>query len=455
MVFLTSSLAWIGDRDGKGEKSKLSIISCTKTQKYIKRGCLIFLAQVTKKEIENESKEKRHEDVPTVQDFPEVISEALPGLPSMRQVEFQINLVPGVAPVARSPYGLAPLELQELSTQLKELSDKGFIRPSSLPWRALGGGGIDDLFDQLQGSRVYSKIDLRSGYHQLRVLEEDIPMTAFRTGYGHYKFQVMPFGLTNAQACEEEHAEHLKLILKLFKKEELYAKFSKCEVWLSKVQFLGHVINSEGIHVDLAKIVSIKDWASPKTPTEILGDALSRKERLNSRRVRGMILVAQSEAFKQENVLAERLLGLDQQMERKGDESLYFMDRIWVLLVGSVMDEAHASRYLVTIKLMIEMRGLYLCGFGRHSEKLDTIGFEGPFEILERIGLVAYRLRLSEELNSVHDTFHVSNLKKCLADANLHVPLDEIKVDKTLWWNLKCGPEFTSEHEDQMRIKYP
>ncbi|GJV07966.1 putative reverse transcriptase domain-containing protein [Tanacetum coccineum] len=158
---------------------------------------------------------------------------------------------------------------------------------------------IDDLFDQLQGSKVYSKIDLRSGYHQLRVREEDIPNTAFRTRYGHYEFQVMPFGLTNTpavfmdlmnQVCkpyldksviifnddiliysksEEEHAEHLKLILELLKKEELYAKFSKCDFWLSKVQFLGHVIDSEGIYVDPAKIDSIKDWASPKTPTEI------------------------------------------------------------------------------------------------------------------------------------------------------------------------------------------
>ncbi|GKE95304.1 putative reverse transcriptase domain-containing protein [Tanacetum coccineum] len=158
---------------------------------------------------------------------------------------------------------------------------------------------IDDLFDQLQGSRVYSKTDLRSGYHQLRVREENIPKTAFMTRYSHYEFQVMPFGLTNAPAvfmdlinrvCKpcldrfvivfiddiliysksrKEHKGHLKLILRLLKKEELYAKFSKCEFWLSKVQFFGHVIDSEGIHVDPAKIKSIKDWASPKTPTEI------------------------------------------------------------------------------------------------------------------------------------------------------------------------------------------
>ncbi|GJR81791.1 putative reverse transcriptase domain-containing protein [Tanacetum coccineum] len=309
-------------------ESKLNIISCTKTQKYIEKGCQVYLAQVTSKKAEDKSEERRLEDVPIVQEFSEVFPEDLPGLPPARQVEFQIDLVPGAAPVARAPYRLAPAEMQELSTQLQELSDRGFIRPSSSPWGApvlfvkKKDGSfrmcidyrelnkltvknryplprIDDLFDQLQGSRVYSKIDLRSGYHQLRVREEDISKTTFRTRYGHYEFQVMPFGLTNAPAvfmdlmnrvCKpyldrfvivfiddiliysksrKEHEGHLKLILNLLKKEELYAKFSKCEFWLSKVQFLGHAIDNEGIDVDPAKIKAIKDWVSPKTPTEI------------------------------------------------------------------------------------------------------------------------------------------------------------------------------------------
>ncbi|GJV06334.1 putative reverse transcriptase domain-containing protein [Tanacetum coccineum] len=304
-----------------------AVIACAE-KKYIEKGFPIFLAHVTTKEIEDKSEEKRLEDVPIVQNFPEVFPEDLPGLPPTRQVEFQIDLVPGAAPVARAPYRLAPSEMKELSEQLKELSDKGFIRPSSSPWGApvlfvkKKDGSfrmcidyrelnkltvknryplprIDDLFDQLQGSSVYSKIDLRSGYHQLRVREEDIPKTAFRTRYGHYEFQVMPFGLTNAPAVfmdlmnrvckpyldkfvivfiddiliysknKKEHEEHLKQILELLKKEELYAKFSKCEFWIPKVQFLGHVIDSEGIHVDPAKIESIKDWTSPKSPTEI------------------------------------------------------------------------------------------------------------------------------------------------------------------------------------------
>ncbi|GJY72984.1 putative reverse transcriptase domain-containing protein [Tanacetum coccineum] len=316
------------DGSNQGYEARLHIISYSKTQEYMLKGCPVFLAHVTTKEVEDKSEKKQLKDVPIVRDFPEVFPEDLSGLPLTRQVEFQIDLVLGAAPVARTPYRLAPSEIKELSEQLKELSDKGFIRPNSSPWgapvlfvkkkdglfqmcidyRELNKltvknryplPRIDDLFDQLQGSSVYSKIDLRSGYHQLRVREEDIPKTAFRTHYGHYEFQVMPFGLTNAPAvfmdlmnrvCEpyldkfvivfiddiliysknkKEHEEHLKLILELLKKEELYAKFSKCEFWIPKVQFLGHVIDSQGIHVDPAKIESIKDWASPKSPTEI------------------------------------------------------------------------------------------------------------------------------------------------------------------------------------------
>ncbi|GKC04730.1 reverse transcriptase domain-containing protein [Tanacetum coccineum] len=763
-------------------------------------------------------------------------------------------------PVAKSPYRLAPSEMQELSEQLQELQDKGFIRPSHSPWGALvlfvkkKDGSlrmcidyrelnkltvknryplprIDDLFDQLQGARYFSKIDLRSGYHQLRVHEDDIPKTAFRTRYGHFEFTVMPFGLTNAPAVfmdlmnrvckpyldkfvivfiddiliysktKEDHEVHLKLVLELLKKERLYAKFSKCEFWLQEVHFLGHVVNHNGIHVDPSKIEAVKNWKAPTTPSEIrsflglagyyrrfianfskiakpltsltqknkkyewgaeqeeafqtlkdnlcnapilslpdgiedfvvfcdasnqgLGCVLMQRgkviayasrqlkiheknytthdlelgavvfalktwrhylygtksviytdhkslqhifdqKELNMRQRRWIELfsdyeceiryhpgkanvvadaLTQSEVFKQENAPAERLHGLDQQMERKEDESLYFMDRIWVPLVGGertmIMDEAHKTRCLTYLKVKAEhqrpscllqqpeipewkwdnitmdfimklprsksghdaicvvvdkltksayflatredysmekLARLYIdeikalrtrldmsttyhpqtdgqsestiqtleemlracvidfggswdvhlplaefsynnsynssirCAlfealYGRKcrshvlwpeikesrligpelvqettdkvvliKEKLKAardrqkryadnrrkplefevgdrvllkvspwkgvirFGKKGklapryvePFEILERIGSVAYRLRLPEELSSVHDTFHVSNLKKCLADANLHVPLDEIKIDKTL-----------------------
>ncbi|GJV05930.1 reverse transcriptase domain-containing protein [Tanacetum coccineum] len=548
-------------------------------------------------------------DIPIVRDFEDVFPEDLSGLPPQRQVEFRIDLVPGATPIAKSPYRLAPSEMQELSGQLQELQDKGFIRPSHSPWGApvlfvkKKDGSlrmcidyrelnkltvknryplprIDDLFDQLQGSCYFSKIDLRSGYHQLRVHEDDIPKTAFRTRYGHFEFTVMPFGLTNAPAVfmdlmnrvcklyldkfvivfiddiliysktKEDHEVHLGLVLELLRKEKLYAKFSKCEFWLQEVHFLGHVVNQNGIHVDPNKIEAVKNWKTPTTPSEIrsflglagyyrrfianfskiakpltsltqknqkyvwgveqeeafqtlknnlcdapiltlpdgvedfivycdasnqglgcvlmqrgkviayasrqlkiheknytthdlelgtvvfslktlrhylygtksviytdhkslqhifdqkelnmrqrrwielfsdyeceiryhpgkanvVADALSRKERLKPRRVRAMamtvqagmrekIQVAHSEALKQENVFMENLHGLDQQMEKKEGENLYFMDRIWVPLIGDVrtmiMDEAHKSKYFVhpgADKMYYDLRDMY------------------------------------------------------------------------------------------------
>ncbi|GJW78881.1 putative reverse transcriptase domain-containing protein [Tanacetum coccineum] len=192
--------------------------------------------------MEKKSDERRLEDIPVVREFLKVFPEDLPGLPLVRQVEFQIDLMPGAAPVARAPYRLAPSEMQELSDQLQELADRGFIRPSTSPWgapilfvkkkdrsfrmcidyRELNKltiknryplPRIDDLFDQLQGSSTYSKIDLRSDYHQLRVRDEDIPKTAFRTRYGHYEFQVMTFGLTNAPAVFMDLMNHLTKII--------------------------------------------------------------------------------------------------------------------------------------------------------------------------------------------------------------------------------------------------
>ncbi|GJS22147.1 putative reverse transcriptase domain-containing protein [Tanacetum coccineum] len=272
--------------------------------------------------------EKRLDDIRTVRDFPEVFLDDLTGLPPVREIEFHIDLIPGALPVVKSPYHLAPSKMQELSNQLKELQEKGFIRPSHSPWGALvlfvkkKDGAlrmcidyrelnkltiknryplprIDDLFDQLQGACCFSKIDLRSGYHQLRVRDEDIPKTAFRTRYGHFEFTVMPYGLTNAPVVfmdlmncvckpylekfvivfiddiliysksEEEHEAHLKTILDLLKEEKLYAKFSKCEFWLKEVQFLGHVVNRDGIHVDPSKVESVKNWKTPESPTEI------------------------------------------------------------------------------------------------------------------------------------------------------------------------------------------
>ncbi|GKC25804.1 putative reverse transcriptase domain-containing protein [Tanacetum coccineum] len=243
----------------------------------IVRGCHDFLAHVTTKKTKDKSEEKRLEDVPIVRDFLEVFPEDLPGIPPTRQVEFTSIYFPtkGFIRPRSSPWGASVLFVKKkdgsfrMCIDYRELNKLTVKNSYPLP-------RIDDLFNQLQGSSVYSKIDLRLGYHQLRVREEDIPKTAFKTRYGHYEFQVMLFGLTNAHAVfmdlmnrvckpyldkfvivfiddiliysknKQEHEKRLKLILELLKKEEF-----------------------QGIHVDPAKIESIKDWASPKTLTEI------------------------------------------------------------------------------------------------------------------------------------------------------------------------------------------
>ncbi|GJV89963.1 putative reverse transcriptase domain-containing protein [Tanacetum coccineum] len=721
--------------------------------------------------------EKKLEDIPIVCDFPKVFSNDLSGLPPVREVEFRIDLIPGALPVVRSLYRLTPSEMQELANQLKELQDKGFIRPSQSPWGAFvlffkkKDGAlrmyidyhklnkltvknryqlprIDDLFDQLQGACYFSKIDLRSSYHQLRVHEADIPKTAFRTRYGHFEFTVMSFGLTNAPTVfmdlmnrvskpyldkfiivfiddiliysksREEHEVHLKMILELL---------GKCEFWLQEVQFLGHVLNKDGIHIDPIKIKAVKIWMTLDSPIEIcsfLGLAryyrrfienfskiakpltlltqenkkyewgkviayASRQLKVHEKNytthnlelgavvfayipksgdITTKILEAQSEASMDLKAPAEILRGLDAQFERKDDGVLYFRDRIWIPSLGNkdiavyvgkcltcskikakhqrpsgltsatknplvegekitmdlvtklpkssggydtiwvIVDRLTKSAHFLPIHedykwrswqgftLMKLYQGMTLedklracvIDFGgswdthlslvefsynnsyhasvkcapfevlhgqkcrspvmwaevgesqligpeiiqettkkimQIKERLKTaidrkknyvdkrrkplefnIGdrvllkvsswkgvvrfgrkgklaprYVGPFEIIERIGLVAYRLRLPQELRCIHDTFHVSNLKKYLADTSLQVPLEEIKINEKLHfveelveivdhkvkklkqiriplikvcWNYKRGAELTWERKDQFKSKY-
>ncbi|KAJ9557826.1 hypothetical protein OSB04_012440 [Centaurea solstitialis] len=309
---------------GAKRNRSTSLISVIKANRCIRQGCVWFMAYV----VDSGRDKLEVKDVKVVCDYPEVFSEDLVSLPPDREIEFWIDLVPAATPIAKAPYRLAPSELKEMLAQLQELLDKGFIRPSTSPWgapvlfvkkkdgtmrmcidyRELNKvtvknkyplPRIDDLFDQLQGAKFFSKIDLRSGYHQLKVWEEDIPKTAFRTRYGHYEFLVMSFGVTNAPAafmdlmnrvCKpyldefivvfiddiliysktaEEHDEHLRKVLEMLKREQLYAKFSKCEFWLKEVQFLVHIVMLEGIKVDPAKVEAIKDWESPKSPSEV------------------------------------------------------------------------------------------------------------------------------------------------------------------------------------------
>ncbi|GJV49272.1 putative reverse transcriptase domain-containing protein [Tanacetum coccineum] len=661
-----------GDGSNRGNKTRLNIISCTKMQKYMLKGCPIFLAHVTTKEIEDNSKKKRLEDVPIVQHFPDVFPEDLPGLPLTRQVEFQIDLIPGAAPVAR---GSSSLVCQEegrirMCIDYRELNKLTVKNRYPLP-------RIDDLFDQLQGSSVYSKIDLRSGYHQLRVREEDISETAFKTRYGHYEFQVMPFGLTDAPANKKEHEEHLKEILELLKKEELYAKLSKCEFWIPKVQFLGHVIDSQGIHVDPAKIKSIKDWSSPKSPTEIrqflglvgyyqrfiegfskiakpmtkltqkkvkfewgdkqkatfqmlkqklcsapildlpegsedfiaycdasikgLGAVLMQREKViayASRQLKiheknytthdlelGAVVFAlkiwrhylygtkcmvftdhksvqyilnQKELNMRQrcwlellsdydceiryhpgkaNVVADALSRKERNKPLQLPKSSQGYDIIWVIVnrlnkfaIFVPMRETDPMEKLErmylketdgqserTIQTLEDMLRACVIDFGNGTLRREVVlshcfcwaevgdkvmfkvspwkgvvcfgkrgklnpRYVGPFKVLEEVGAATYKLELPQELSRVHNTFHVSNLKKCYSDDPLVVSLEGLQVDDKLYffeepvkimdrevkwlrksrvpivkvrWNSRRGPEFTWEREDQFQKKYP
>ncbi|GJQ92136.1 putative reverse transcriptase domain-containing protein [Tanacetum coccineum] len=548
-------------------------------------------------------------DIPIVRDFEDVFLDDLSGLPPQRQVEFHIDLIPGATPVAKSPYRLAPSEMQELLEQLQELQDKGFIRPSHSPWEA---------------------------------------------------------------PTKEDHENHLRLMLELLRNEKLYAKFSKCEFWLQEVHFLGHVVNHKGIHVDPSKIEAVKSWKAPTTPSKnnqnykwgekqekgfqtskdnlcnapilslpdgvedfvvycdasnqglrcvlmqrdkrhylygtksviytdhkILQHIFDQKE-LNMHQRRWLELfitttfitkfsrsssghdaiwvivdrLTKSTHFLEirEEYSMEKLarLCIDEIVASHGvptsiisDKDGHFTSRFWQTMqkaLGTRLDistayhpltdgqsertiqtledmlracvidfggswnihlplaefsynnsyhssircapfEALYGRKCRSLVLWVEIGDSRLIGLEMMQETTDkmvvirdrlkaardlrfgkkgklALRFVGPFEILERIGYVAYRLRLPEELSGMHDTFHVSNLKKCLADANLHVSLDEIKVDKTLRfveepleimdrkvktlkrivkgrWNSKCGPEFTWEREDHMKAKDP
>ncbi|CAL2247802.1 unnamed protein product [Prunus armeniaca] len=213
-------------------------------------------------------------------EFSDVFPDDLPGLPPEREIEFTIELLPGTNPIYQTPYRMAPAELRELKIQLQELVDMGFIRPSVSPWVApvtvrnqYPLPRIDDLFDQVKGAKYFSKIDLRSGYHQLGIREEDVPKTAFRTRvfqpYLDHFVIVFIDNILVYSGTLEGHKKHLRLVLRTLRRKQLYAKFSKCQFWLDRVVLLGHVISTEGIYVDPQKVEAIVNWVQPKSVTEI------------------------------------------------------------------------------------------------------------------------------------------------------------------------------------------
>nr|GFA10834.1 putative reverse transcriptase domain-containing protein [Tanacetum cinerariifolium] len=591
-------LIFHGDGSNNGHESRLNIISCTKTQRYLLKGCHIFLAHVTTKENEDKSKERRLEDVPIVQDFPEVFPEDLPGIPPTRQVEFQIDLVPGAAPVAQAPYRLAPSEMKELLDQLKELADKGFIRPSFSPWGATvlfvkkKDGSfrmcidyrelnkltvnnryplprIDDLFDQLQGSSVYSKIDLRSEKPRKEKLKPRADGTlclnnrSWLPCYGELrnlimheshklKYSVHPGSDKTYQDkkllywwpnMKADIATYVNFVTKLPKAQSrndtiwvVVDRLTKSAHFLPMKEtdtmdklarlYLKEVVTRHGIPVSIIcdcdprftsnfwkafqKAMGTRldmstayhpetDGQSERTIQTLedmlracvidFGNGWERHlpliefsysngyhasikaapfEALYGRKCRSPVCwaeVGDAQLIGPEHIheTTEKIVQIKQRIQAARDRQKSYADIRRKPLEFQVGDR-------VMLKVS-PWKGVIR--FGKRG-KLNP-RYIGPFKVLAKVGTVAYRLELPEQLSKVYSMFHVSNLKKCLSDEPLAISLDEVHIDDKLRFveepvevmdrevkrlkqsripivkvrlNSRRGPEFTWERED-------
>ncbi|GJW74257.1 putative reverse transcriptase domain-containing protein [Tanacetum coccineum] len=392
--------------------------------------------------------ELKLEDIPVVRNFPNVFPKDLSILPPSRKVEFCIDLIPGVMLVAKPPYRLAHTETQDLSNQLKELQDKGFIRPISLPW------GAPVLFVKKKDGSFH----LRYGNHQLRVREEDIPKTAFKTRYVYFELTVMPFGFTNAPA---ENEVHLKLILELLEKEKLFGKFSKCEFWLREM--LKDMLCDALILALLEgpdDFVVYWDASNQEIPEwkweNITMDFITKLPRTGSRH--DSIWVIVNRLTKSAHFLAvhkdfkiEKLarLYINKIVAKNGapvsnisDHESYFTSRFWQSLhkaLGTRLNLSTAYHLEIdgqkivqdTTDKIMQIKEILKATRDRHKSYADKRRKPLEFSVGDKVLLKVSPWKGMVHFG-IHDKFYVSNLKKCLADINLHVPPEEIWIDDKL-----------------------